>query len=70
MKTFSEEKIEIAGNEYVLFLNRKRETDLPPEGQNMAELIIAKHRNGSTGTIPLVWRGEFTTYMEPDMAHS
>lgn len=54
----------------VLFLNRKNGTDLPPEEQNMAECIIAKHRNGSTGSIPLVWRGEFTTYMEPDMAHS
>ena len=55
----------------VLFLNRERNPEnLPPEQQNLAELIIAKHRNGSTGSIPLVWRGEFTTYMEPDMAHS
>ncbi len=54
----------------VLFLNRKNGADLPPEEQNMAECIIAKHRNGSTGSIPLIWRGEFTTYMEPDMAHS
>ena len=48
----------------VLFLNRKNGDDLPPEEQNLAECIIAKHRNGSTGSIPLVWRGEYTTYME------
>ena len=48
----------------VLFLNRKTGDDLPPEEQNRAECIIAKHRNGATGTIQLVWRGEFTTYME------
>lgn len=53
----------------VLFLNRKRDTDVPPEQQGEAELIIAKHRNGSTGSIPLVWRGEYTTYMEPDTHH-
>ena len=48
----------------VLFLNRKNSDDLPPEEQNLAECIIAKHRNGSVGSIPLVWRGEYTTYME------
>ena len=53
----------------VLFLNRKRDTDVPPDQQGEAELIIAKHRNGSTGSIPLVWRGEYTTYMEPDTHH-
>ncbi|MBO4897308.1 MAG: replicative DNA helicase [Clostridia bacterium] len=53
----------------VLFLNRKNGDDLPPEEQNLAECIIAKHRNGSTGTIPLVWRGEYTTYMELEERH-
>lgn len=53
----------------VIFLNRKNPEDLPPEERNLAECIIAKHRNGSTGTFPLVWRGEFTTYMDIDPGH-
>lgn len=53
----------------VVFLNRKSGDDLPPEEMNKAECIIAKHRNGSTGSIPLIWRGEYTTYMEPDYIH-
>lgn len=53
----------------VLFLNRKNDDDLPPEEQNLAECIVAKHRNGSTGVIPMVWRGEITTYLELDTNH-
>ncbi len=53
----------------VLFLNRKNADDLPPEERNLAECIIAKHRNGSTGTISLVWRGEFTSFMDVDTTH-
>jgi len=53
----------------VMFLNRKTGDEISPEEANLAECIIAKHRNGSTGKIDLVWRGEYTTYMEPDMVH-
>ncbi len=53
----------------VMFLNRKTGDDVSPEEANLAECIIAKHRNGSTGKIDLVWRGEYTTYMEPDTVH-
>lgn len=48
----------------VVFLSRKTDEDLPPDQQNLAECIIAKHRNGATGTIELVWRGEYTTFMD------
>ena len=34
--------------------------DSPDKG--MAELIISKHRNGSTGTIPMTFIGEFTRF--------
>jgi len=30
--------------------------------KRLAELIIAKHRNGETGTVPLVFFGETTTF--------
>ena len=29
------------------------------------KLIIAKHRNGSLGTIPLKWYGQYTRFEEP-----
>ncbi len=34
--------------------------DTPEKG--IAEIIFAKHRNGSTGTVKLAWRGETTTF--------
>jgi len=36
--------------------------DVPPEQQNMAELIIAKNRHGEVGKIELQWEGQFTTF--------
>jgi replicative DNA helicase len=40
-----------------------------PSLRNLAELIIAKHRNGETGTIPLVFLGEITRFLSHD-AHA
>ena len=46
----------------VMFLYRddyyNKDTDMP----NIAEVIIAKQRNGPIGTVNLVWRPEFTKY--------
>ena len=54
----------------VMFLSRKNESDAKegegPIDLTQAECILAKHRNGSTGTINLIWRGEFTTFMDCD----
>ena len=33
-----------------------------PEKKNMAELIIAKQRNGPTGTVNLTWLGQYTKF--------
>lgn len=33
-----------------------------PDNKGMAELIIAKHRNGETGTVPLVFLGGITSF--------
>ena len=47
----------------VMFINRP---DKYPEYQgekDIAEIVIAKHRNGETGRIKLKWRGELTSFV-------
>lgn len=46
----------------VMFLYRDDYYNPDTEKKNIAEIIIAKHRNGSTGTIELRWFGEFTKF--------
>lgn len=40
-----------------------------PEVKGLAELIVAKHRNGQTGTIDLVFLGESTSFKNLDRVH-
>lgn len=49
----------------VLFLyNPEKYNDAPQNDEpGTIELIIAKHRNGSTGTVKLRWIGEYTTFV-------
>lgn len=49
----------------VLFLfNPEKYNDTPQEDEpGTIELIIAKHRNGGTGTVKLRWIGEYTTFV-------
>ena len=49
----------------VLFLyNPEKYNDAPqPDEPGTIELIIAKHRNGGTGTVKLRWIGEYTTFV-------
>ena len=49
----------------VLFLyNPEKYNDVPHEDEpGTIELIVAKHRNGSTGTVKLRWIGEYTTFV-------
>ena len=37
-----------------------------PEKKGKAELILAKHRNGETGNVPLIFLGEITSFKNPD----
>jgi len=46
----------------VMFLYRDEYYNPDTEAKNQAELIIAKQRNGPTGTIDLVWIGQYTKF--------
>lgn len=46
----------------VLFLYRDEYYNVDSEKKNIGEVIIAKHRNGPTGTVELVWMGPFTKF--------
>lgn len=53
----------------VMFLH-KPETENDEENTNqLAELVIAKHRSGSTGRIKLMWQPNYTTFMSIDNVH-
>ena len=46
----------------VMFLYRDDYYNEDSEKKNIAEVIIAKHRAGSTGTVKLVWLGNYTKF--------
>jgi replicative DNA helicase len=46
----------------VAFLYRDEYYNPETEKKNMAEVIISKQRNGPTGTVELVWLGEYTKF--------
>ena len=46
----------------VMFLYRDDYYNQDSEKKNIAELILAKHRSGSTGTIELLWMGNYTKF--------
>ncbi|MEA5067058.1 MAG: DnaB-like helicase C-terminal domain-containing protein, partial [Eubacteriales bacterium] len=48
----------------VMFLHREDYYDKETEVKNMAEVIIAKQRNGALGTVNLGWRGELTWFVD------
>ncbi len=46
----------------VMFLYRDEVYNPNEDNKGKAELIIAKHRNGSTGTVDLAWLAQYTRY--------
>lgn len=54
----------------VMFLYRDEYYDRDSEKKNIGELIIAKHRNGPTGNIELVWKPEYTKFFNKDNYHN
>ena len=49
-------------SDIVMFLYRDDYYNKESEKRNIAEVIIAKHRGGSTGTVELAWMGNFTKF--------
>ncbi len=47
----------------VLFIHREDYYDKETEDKNIAEIIIAKQRNGPLGTVRLAWVSEFTKFL-------
>ena len=50
----------------VMFLYRDEYYNPDSEKKNIAEVILAKHRAGSTGTIELLWMGSYTKFANLD----
>ena len=46
----------------VMFIYRDDYYNQESDKKNVAEIIIAKHRNGSVGTVELVWLGKYTKF--------
>ena len=47
----------------VMFIHRESYYDPEPEKKNIAEVIIAKQRNGPLGTVELGWAAEYTQFV-------
>jgi replicative DNA helicase len=55
----------------VAFIYRDEYYNPPtPENENLAEIIIAKQRNGPTGTVTLRFDKRFTAFSDVDLEHS
>ena len=48
----------------VMFLHREAYYDPETDKKNIAELIIAKQRNGPLGTVELGWQAEYTKFVD------
>ena len=51
----------------VMFLHREDYYNMGGEPTNIAEVIIAKQRNGALGTVNLIWHGEYTWFQDPSV---
>ncbi|NLI90060.1 MAG: replicative DNA helicase [Epulopiscium sp.] len=50
----------------VMFLYRDEYYNPDTEQKNVGEVIVAKQRNGPTGTIELIWLGEYTRFVNKE----
>lgn len=50
----------------VLFLYRDAYYNKESQRQNISECIVAKNRHGETGTVELIWNGQFTLFSNPE----
>lgn len=56
-------------SDIVLLLYRDEYYNKDSEYKNIAECIIAKHRNGEVGTVKLAWIGQYSKFMNLDNVH-
>ncbi|MGB7604021.1 MAG: replicative DNA helicase [Lutisporaceae bacterium] len=54
----------------IMFLYRDEYYHADTEKKNIAEIIISKQRNGPTGTIELVWLGQFTKFANKERTYA
>lgn len=54
----------------VMFLYRDEYYNKDTDKKNIAEVIIAKQRNGPTGTVELAWLGQYTKFGNLDRYHN
>ena len=52
----------------VLFLYRDAYYNKESTKQNISECIVAKNRHGETGTVELIWNGQFTRFSNPEFS--
>lgn len=50
----------------VLFLYRDAYYNKNSQQQNISECIVAKNRHGETGTVNLIWNGQYTLFSDPE----
>ena len=50
----------------VMFLYRDEYYHEDSDKKNIGEVILSKHRNGPTGVIELVWKGEYTKFLNKE----
>ena len=50
----------------VLFLYRDAYYNKESQRQNISECMVAKNRHGETGTVELIWDGQYTRFSNPD----
>lgn len=56
-------------SDIVLLLYRDEYYNKDTEFKNIAECIIAKHRNGEVGTVKLAWIGQYSKFVNLDNVH-
>ena len=54
----------------VLFLYREAYYNKESQRPNISECIVAKNRHGETGTVELVWDGQYTRFSNPDYSEA
>jgi replicative DNA helicase len=53
-----------ANADMVIFVHREEMYNATPENKGVAEIIVAKHRGGPTGTVTAKWEAECTRFRD------